>query len=111
MVPKSPSLSLTLGAVSGVLHCCREHEGQILLFPIGSRGQPSRRDDVREVVVVDEVQEADRFVERVAGIDVGKSELKVCVRLPGDTPGLRREVAPSVVELEVAVPRLMPALR
>jgi hypothetical protein len=43
------------------------------------------------VVVVDEVQEADRFVERVAGIDVGKAELKVCVRVPGDTPGRRRQ--------------------
>jgi len=40
---------------------------------------------------VDEVQEADRFVERVAGIDVGKAELKVCVRVPGDTPGRRRQ--------------------
>jgi transposase len=46
---------------------------------------------VWEVVVVDEMQEADRFVERVAGIDVGKSELKVCVRVPGDTPGRRRQ--------------------
>ena len=40
---------------------------------------------------MDEVQEADRFVERVAGIDVGKAELKVCVRVPGDTPGRRRQ--------------------
>ncbi len=40
---------------------------------------------------MDEVQEADRFVERVAGIDVGKAELEVCVRVPGDTLGRRRQ--------------------
>lgn len=40
---------------------------------------------------MDEVQEADRFVERVAGIDIGKAELKVCVRVPGNAPGRRRQ--------------------
>ena len=40
---------------------------------------------------MDEVQEQDRFVERVAALDVGKSELKVCVRVPGDAPGRRRQ--------------------
>jgi transposase len=43
------------------------------------------------VVVVDEVHEQDRFVERVAAIDVGKDELKVCVRVAGDRPGTRRQ--------------------
>jgi len=37
------------------------------------------------------VQEQDRFVERVAAIDVGKNELKVCVRVPGERPGRRRQ--------------------
>lgn len=41
--------------------------------------------------MVDEVQEQDRFVERVAAIDVGKDELKVCVRVPGDRAGTRRQ--------------------
>jgi len=36
-----------------------------------------------EVVVVDQVQEPDRFVERVAGLDVGKIELKVCADTRG----------------------------
>jgi transposase len=40
------------------------------------------------VLVVDEVEEQDRTVERVAAIDVGKRELKVCVRVPG-TAGRR----------------------
>jgi transposase len=44
-----------------------------------------------EVVVVDEVHEQDRFVERVAAIDVGKNELTVCVRVGGDRAGTRRQ--------------------
>jgi transposase len=44
-----------------------------------------------EVVVVGEVHEQDRFVERVAAIDVGKDELKVCVRVPGNAAGHRRQ--------------------
>jgi transposase len=47
--------------------------------------------ELPEVVVVDEVHEKDGFVDRVAAIDVGKDELKVCVRLPGDVPGRRRQ--------------------
>jgi hypothetical protein len=43
------------------------------------------------VVVVDEVHEQDRFVERVAAIDVGKNELTVCVRVPDQTAGRRRQ--------------------
>lgn len=41
--------------------------------------------------MVDEVQEQDRYVERVAAIDVGKNELKVCVRVPVDVAGRRRQ--------------------
>jgi len=40
---------------------------------------------------VDEVHEQDGFVERVAAIDVGKNELKVCVRVPDESPGRRRQ--------------------
>ena len=40
---------------------------------------------------MDEVHEQDRFVERVAAIDVSKGELKVCVRVPGETAGRRRQ--------------------
>jgi transposase len=43
------------------------------------------------VVVVDEVQEQDTYVERVAAIDVGKNELKVCVRVPAEVAGKRRQ--------------------
>ena len=38
---------------------------------------------------MDVTHELDRFVERVAAVDVGKNELKVCVRVPGDRVGRR----------------------
>ena len=85
----SPALSLTLGAASGSRIVAVEHEGQILRFP--SVAATSGRWPSDGVVVVDEVHEQDRFVERVAAIDVGKNELKVCVRLPGDRSGRRRQ--------------------
>jgi transposase len=34
----------------------------------------------------------DRFVERCAGLDIGKKELKACVRVPGPRGGRRQEV-------------------
>lgn len=40
---------------------------------------------------MDEVQEQDGYVDRVAAIDVGKAELKVCVRVPGEAAGRRRQ--------------------
>ena len=43
--------------------------------------------------MIDEAQEQDRYVERVAAIDVGKNELKVCVRVPGEVAGKRRHQA------------------
>jgi hypothetical protein len=47
---------------------------------------------VVEVKPVDEVEEHDRMVERVAAIDVAKGELKVCVRVPGSAGRRRQEV-------------------
>ena len=87
----SPSLSLTLGAASGSCIVAVEHEGQILRFPSVPAGSHVRSVASDGVVVVDEVHEQDRFVERVAAIDVGKNELKVCVRLPGGRSGRRRQ--------------------
>jgi transposase len=40
---------------------------------------------------VDEVEESDRMVERVAAIDVAKAELTVCVRVPAGASGRRRQ--------------------
>jgi transposase len=40
---------------------------------------------------MDQAQEPDRLVERVAAVDVGKNELKVCLRVPGDGAGRRRQ--------------------
>jgi hypothetical protein len=60
---------------SGALECCCERVG---LCP--GRGPSGRRPPavVREEVVAVEV-----LFERVAGLDVGKNSLTVCVRTPG----------------------------
>ena len=60
---------------SGASDCCCERVG---LCP--GRGPSGRRPPtvVREEVVVVEV-----LFERVAGLDVGKDTLTVCVRIPG----------------------------
>ena len=89
-----PDLKSSRRNVTGVYHVAPT-EAQIRAMasyrPIKSIGILYTPTEQNSVVVVDEVQEADRFVERVAGIDVGKAELKVCVRVPGDTPGRRRQ--------------------
>jgi len=40
---------------------------------------------------VEEMPERELFVERIAALDIGKRELEVCVRLPSDRPGRRRQ--------------------
>jgi transposase len=40
---------------------------------------------------MDEVEEHERLFERVAGIDIAKSEVKVCVRVPGNRSGYWRQ--------------------
>jgi hypothetical protein len=35
------------------------------------------------------------YAERVAGIDIGKAELKACVRVPGRRPGTFRHEVPT----------------
>jgi transposase len=40
---------------------------------------------------MDETHEPDRFVERVLAVDVGKNELKACLRVPADRAGRRRQ--------------------
>ena len=40
---------------------------------------------------MEEMPERELFVERIAALDIGKRELEVCVRLPSDRPGRRRQ--------------------
>jgi transposase len=40
---------------------------------------------------MEEVDELDQVVERVAGLDLGKTGLVACVRVPSDRPGRRRQ--------------------
>src|SRR5579859_1453708 len=41
--------------------------------------------------MVEEVDDEPLFCERVAGIDIGKAVIMVTIRVPGDTPGGRRQ--------------------
>ena len=40
---------------------------------------------------MEEVDDEPLFCERVAGIDIGKAVIMVTIRVPGDTPGGRRQ--------------------
>ena len=41
--------------------------------------------------MVEETQDAEEIIERVAALDVGKAELVCCARVPGGTPGRRAQ--------------------
>jgi transposase len=45
----------------------------------------------RSEVIMEEVDELDQVVERVAALDLGKTGLVACVRVPSDTPGRRQQ--------------------
>src|SRR4051794_27210691 len=76
----SPSVSRTLGiVVTGTRNCCFEHACQTLL-PVGPcRATPGLCWGGAGMDVV---------YERCAGIDISKTDVKVCIRTPG--PGRRR---------------------
>jgi transposase len=45
---------------------------------------------VKEGLVLEETQEAEEIIERVAALDIGKAELVCCVRVPGQGKSGRR---------------------
>src|SRR6266545_2795408 len=65
--------------------------------PCGSRGQPDTLvyDRCRGGWMLEETQETEEIIGRVAALDIGKAELVCCVRVPSpDKPGKRmQEVA------------------
>jgi transposase len=66
-------------------------------LPCGSRGRPewSQTDWEEEGGVLEEAQDSEELIERVAALDIGKAELVCCARVPSpDRPGKRlQEVA------------------
>jgi hypothetical protein len=81
---RRPLISRVLGAALWALHCCLEHADQIRLSPCGSCGQPPiGSSERREAGVLEETQDNDQIIQRVAALDVGKAELTCCIRVPG----------------------------
>ena len=74
------------------LHCCLEHADLIRLFPRGSRGQPPAvfPECEEEERMLQETQDREEIVERVAALDIGKAELVCCVRVPDEGRAGRR---------------------
>jgi hypothetical protein len=73
-------------------HCCLEHADLIrlsLAVPAGSRLLCSV--NCEEVGrVLEETQDREEIIERVAALDIGKAELVCCVRVPDEgRPGRR----------------------
>ena len=72
------------GSRAWALHCCLEHADQIRLSPCGSCGQPPvGSSEHGEAGVLEETQETEEIIQRVAALDVGKAELTCCARVPG----------------------------
>ena len=80
----SPFLSLIRGADGGAAHCRYEHEGPTLFHPcsVPAGDRLVVVSCVGRVFVMDEVDDADLVVERVAALDLGKAGLEACVRVP-----------------------------
>ena len=74
------------GRTTGTHDCCREDVTQRLLAGAATRAVHRSRCRVAERVLAVEV-----LVERCAGLDVGKADLKACVRVPG-ARGRRQEI-------------------
>src|SRR5512132_4508710 len=80
-----------LGAALWALQCCLEHADQIPPVPCGSCGRPRWwLPTTRRGGVLEETNDTEELIGRVAALDIGKAELVCCVRVPStDTPGKR----------------------
>jgi len=94
LAPVSPYISLIRGADGGAAHCCHEHEGPTLSFPclVPAGGRVHVIGFVGRVFVMDEVDDVELLVERIAALDLGKAGLEACVRVPhSQRPGRRMQ--------------------
>ena len=74
----SPYISLIRGADGGAAHCCHEHEGPTLSFPclVPAGDRAHLIGFVGRIFVMDEVDDVELLVERVAALDLGKAVLE-----------------------------------
>ena len=79
MAQVSPYISLIRGADRGAAHCCHEHEGPTLFISLSrSCGRPRSLliGFVGRIFVIDEVDDVELLVERVAALDLGEAVLE-----------------------------------
>src|SRR3981189_1413643 len=90
----SPKISLIRGTDGGAAHCCHEHEGSPLFHPCSVPGG-DRVHVIRcagRISMMEEVDDAELVVERIAALDLGKAGLEACVRVPSPhRPGRRMQ--------------------
>jgi acyl-CoA synthetase (NDP forming) len=79
-----------LGAAPWARHCRLEHADQIPLVPVAPAGNRAVVGSARRSRVLEETQETEELIERVAALDVGKAELTCCVRVPAAQGSGRR---------------------
>jgi transposase len=93
---------VTLGATQGAAHCRHEHEGPPLpsprwllraTFPVPT-----------QELAIQEVDEQDLHVERIAALDLGKAALEAWVRVPHEfKPGRRLQEVPGYATTTTAL--------
>ena len=70
------------GSRAFALHGCLEHTDQLHLSPAAPAGNRPLSSEQGEAGVLEETQETEEIIQRVAALDVGKAELTCCVRVP-----------------------------
>jgi hypothetical protein len=78
--------------VRGPFHVASSTRTSFVFFPLAAPagGRPSRPDRKEARQMLEETQEREEIIERVAALDIGKAELVRCVRVPGPTGTTRR---------------------
>src|SRR6266511_2447475 len=78
-----PEASRTLGAALWALHCRLEHADEIPPCPVAPAGGRAGGHRQRQGGgVLEETQDTEEIIGRVAALDIGKAELVCCVRVP-----------------------------
>src|SRR5687768_16391437 len=78
----SPEISLIRGADAAAAPCCYEHEGPPLFHPcpVPASDRAHVNDCSGGISRMEEVDDAELVVERIAALDLGKAGLEACVR-------------------------------
>ena len=79
-----------LGAAPGPFTVALSTRIRFAFRPAAPAGNRRWSSEHREAGVLEETQETEEIIQRVAALDVGKAELTCCVRVPGQGGSGRR---------------------